>query len=197
MPTAAPALEYRALRPVELRVAPDSREGRIVADVLTYGVVDDYRTTFTAGVFTESLAARMPRICWAHDWHDPIGQWVDADDNERRLRLVGDLDLDMVTDAGGRAGGIPAVPHAHRTWAQLRSGTIDQFSIGFIRLADAPVEGMRGVVAITRGNLEEASPVMTGSVPGTRLVAMRSSARASGGLFSGEARRRRLFPESR
>ena len=63
--------------------------------------------------------------------------------------------------------------------AQLKSGTIDQFSVGFTRLADQPVDpeqvdGARGVIDITRGELEEASLVLVGAVPGTRLVSVRS-----------------------
>jgi len=144
------------------------KEGRIIADVLNYDKLDDYGTMFAPRVFHESMERRMPRICWGHDWKDPLGQWVDRDDNTTRLRLVGDLDLDMIHGTN-----TPAVPSAHRAYAQLKSGTIDEFSVGFVRQSDERSASGKGV-RITKGILDETSPVLVGSVPGTKLVSVRS-----------------------
>lgn len=163
--------EYRQVVVTDLEVRAKGKTGIVVADVLRYGVVDDYRTVFVPGVFTESLATRMPRICWAHDWSDPLGRWTDHEDTREKLRLFGQLDLGL--DVTGR----PAVPSAHRALAQLESGTIDQFSVGFMRQADGPIEGMPGVTAIRKATLDEASPVLVGAVPGTALVDVRSGRR--------------------
>lgn len=159
MPTRSRSREYRQVH-ADYRL-DEGKEGLLVADVLTYGVVDDYGTRFDPDVFTESLEKRMPRILWSHDWRDPIGRWVDYDNNKKRLRLLGELDLS------------PAVPSAMRAHAQLRSGTMDQFSVGFIRTKDQAVEGMPGIVDIMQGILDEASPVIAGAVPGTKLLAVR------------------------
>lgn len=157
--------ERRTVRPTEVRVAGDGRT--LEAVVLTYNTIDDYNTRFRPGCFTDSLEARMPRICWAHRWDEPLGRWVDYRDTATELTLIGELD------------DFDAVPMARRASAQLQSGTIDQFSVGFMREDDAPVDpeevgGVRGVVDITKGQLDEASLVLVGAVPGTKLLAVRA-----------------------
>jgi HK97 family phage prohead protease len=160
--------EYRQMRVVP--IISEEKEGRIVADIVQYNVLDDYGTTFQPGVFTESLSTRMPRICWGHDWKDPIGQWVDAEDNNQRLRMVGELDLET------RDGQL-LVPSAHRAFAQMNSGTIDQFSVGFVRQSDK--RGAKpGTFDIVKALLDEASPVLIGSVPGTKLISIRAASGA-------------------
>ena len=155
----------RTYRAGEVRVANDGHT--IEAVVLAYNVVDDYNTRFRPGCFAESLEGRLPRICWAHRWDEPLGRWVDYRDTSTELTLIGELD------------DFDAVPRARQAAAQLQSGTIDQFSVGFLRLADEAVDpedvgGQRGVVDITKGQLDEASLVLVGAVPGTKLLAVRS-----------------------
>lgn len=169
--------EYRQVI-AEYRVDA-GKPGEIVADVLTYNKLDDYGTSFRPGCFTESLNTRMPRICWAHDWTDPIGTWTDAEDTKQRMRLKGQLDLQMIDGTT-----TPAVPSAHRAAVQLRSKTIDQFSVGFVRQVDEKGK-VPGTYDILKGILDEASPVLVGAVPGTRLVSVRSRANASRVVRSG------------
>jgi HK97 family phage prohead protease len=167
------AREYRQITvgPDEYRVASS---GEVIADVVRYMTVDDYGTRFTPDVFTESLATRMPRMVWGHNWLDPIGLWNEYDSNSKRLRLKGQLDLAMIGESD-----MPAVPSAHRAYAQLRSGTIDQWSVGFLRQEDrAAGEKMPGITDITKGILDEASAVLVGAVPGTKTVSIRSSSRS-------------------
>lgn len=156
--------ESRIVRPTEVRVTGDGRT--IEAVVLTYNAPDDYNTIFRPGCFAVSLEERMPRICWAHRWDEPLGRWVDYRDTATELTLIGELD------------DFDAVPRARQAAAQLESGTIDQFSVGFMRLADETVDpdefDMRGLTAITSGQLDEASLVLVGAVPGTKLLAVRS-----------------------
>jgi HK97 family phage prohead protease len=157
--------QRRTYQAGEIRVAGDGHT--IEAVVLAYNVIDDYNTRFRPGCFTESLEERLPRICWAHRWDEPLGRWVDYRDTATELTLIGELD------------DFDAVPRARQASAQLMSGTIDQFSVGFMRLADEAVDpeevdGTRGVVDITKGQLDEASLVLVGAVPGTKLVQVRS-----------------------
>jgi HK97 family phage prohead protease len=166
-------LELRR-RKVEFRTKPDGREGRVLADVLIYNKPDDYRTTFGPGSFRASLAAQLPVMAWNHDWSEPIGRWIDADDNGQRMRLLGELDLDMIHTRSGRETDNPAVPRAHQIWSQMNTRTVQQFSIGFMRLKDEPHPEFRGVTNITEGWLDEVSPVIVGSVPGTNLIGTRS-----------------------
>lgn len=148
----------------QIRATPDGVQGRFLATVLRYNVVDDYDTAFAPGVFDASLAARMPRIVWAHDWSDPLGRWTGRDlSDDSALRLVGEMD------------DFDAVPQARRAWAQMESGTIDQFSVGFMPEDALPavIDGEE-VLLFTRGRLDEVSLVLVGAVPGTELLAMRS-----------------------
>jgi len=168
-------LEYRRVNGLHVRAVPDRKQGRIIADVMVYNKVDDYRTAFAPGVFDESLRDHLPKMLWAHNMMEPIGRWVEVDDNSQRLRMVGELDLEMVTTLDGRELDIPAVPMAHRAWTQLQKRTIDQFSVGFMRLQDSPHRSVRGATQIDKAWLDEASPVMVGSVPGTSLISTRSA----------------------
>jgi HK97 family phage prohead protease len=143
----------------------DPAEGRrISARVLTYGTVDDYNTVFAPGVFSESLSRRMPKIVFSHNWDQPIGRWLDWEEDSRGLILHGELD-----DA-------EFVPLAGQVAYQLRVGTLDQFSVGFTRQADrdGSEEYGPGVRVITKGELAETSPVLVGAVRGTELLAIRS-----------------------
>lgn len=168
------AVEYRQIQRVEFRLPEGGRRGQVLADVIRYNKIDDYRTSFRPGVFTRSLEDHLPKMVWGHNFLEPIGQWVDADDKSDRLRMLGQLDLEMVTTDDGRELDIPAVPMAHRAFVQLQKRTIDQFSVGFVRLSDSPHPEVRGATQIDEAWLDEASPVLVGSVPGTALVGVRS-----------------------
>lgn len=148
----------------------------ITARVLTYDVVDDYGTVWIEGVFDESMGQRMPRIVWSHDWSEPIGRWTDwrnvtdEDTGQRQLELDGVLD------------DFDAVPQAKRAAAQLASGTLDQFSVGFRNAAHRVSEDGRfpkGTVEFIKATLDEASVVLAGAVPGTKTVSLRSAPTAT------------------
>lgn len=155
--------DFRAVREA------DGLPQTFTAVVLRYNVVDDYNTRFRPGVFNESMVERMPRICWAHDWANPIGRWTDVVRND-----------ELVLELRGEFDDFSHVPDARRAASQLASGTIDQFSVGFYLLEerDARVDDPAmpaGVWDITEGELVEASPVLLGAVPGTSLTGMRST----------------------
>ncbi len=152
-------LEHRALRSTHIRV-PDDGGRTFEAVVLKYGVVDDYNTIFDPGCFTDSLETRLPRITWAHDWSDVIGRYVDYHDTPETLTLIGELD------------DFDAVPRARQAYAQLKSGTIDNFSVGFGR--DKINEDDDGRIHFVKARLDEAALVLAGAVPGTKLVSVRS-----------------------
>lgn len=156
----------RAVRAEFRATEPDKR--RFEAVVMAYNVVDDYGTMWQPGVFTESLSKKLPKIVWAHDWSDPLGRYVDYRDNTETLTLVGEFD------------DFDAVPKARRAYAQLQSGTIDEFSVGFVRrewnTTDQLTDEQRTAGAqelMIRADLAEASLVLVGAVPGTELVGVR------------------------
>lgn len=161
--TVAPALERSGLQLQEVRAA----KGVLTAVVLRYDVVDSYRTRFRPGVFARSLEERMPQLVWAHDWAEPIGKAIGHYDDGERLQMTFQLD------------DFDAVPRAKQAYAQLKSGSLGEFSVGFMRLADAPPPDAdlrrMGVVDIVEGELDEVSVVLRGAVPGTKLLNVRGA----------------------
>lgn len=159
----APKGLTRHVVPVEFRAA-DGQEGKFTAVVLRYNVLDDYDTMFSPGVFDDSLAQRMPRIVWGHDWRQVLGRWTSARSDGNQLILEGQFD------------DFDAVPMARQAWHQLKSGTIDQFSVGFVptEWRDEKLAGQDRMVRVfTRGRLDEVSLVLVGAVPGTELLSVR------------------------
>lgn len=153
-----PQRETRSYRGEVRAVADDP--GRFEALVVVYSVLDDYETIFDPGCFTESLQQRLPRITWAHSWSEPLGRYVDFRDSNEGLTLIGEFD------------DFDAVPRARQAYAQLLSGTIDQFSVGFHSIDRYEEDG---IVHFRKVGLDEVALVLVGAVPGTKLLAVRSS----------------------
>lgn len=164
--------QHRMIPRIHVRMTPDGSPGRFEAVVLNYNVVDDYRTIFLPGVFDESMDERMPRVVWSHDWSEPLGRYISYTSTSTQLTLVGEFD-DMA-----------AVPRAAQAYAQLKSGTIDQFSVGFLPLEMSMVqvplgnsgEQTESVDAFVKGRLDEVSLVLVGAVPDTELLSVRMGA---------------------
>jgi HK97 family phage prohead protease len=109
------------------------------------------------------LERRLPRIVWSHDWAEPLGRYIDYDDTNTHLDLIGEFD------------NFDDVPRARQAYAQLKSGTIDEFSVGFMPEDGEPVlEGGAEHFRFTRARLDEVSLVLAGAVPDTKLLAVRN-----------------------
>jgi HK97 family phage prohead protease len=165
----------------EVRAVGDSSSREFIARVIQYNVVDDYGTVWLPGCFADSLNTRMPRVAWAHSWQDPIGVYKEVvKDDGQVLELLGKLSE------------FEAVPRARQAWAQMDDGTIDQFSVGFTRrtwhdimpgvevpgVSQAQLDAWRAAGAwevMVKADLDEASPVLVGAVPGTALLAVRAA----------------------
>ena len=167
--------EHRTFRDVELRAValPDGSPGVVLQAVTPY-VVDDYGSVWMPGVFDRSLEQRLPALCWAHDWADPIGPGVD---------------WSRAGDAGPqvsfRFSDFEAVPQARRAHAQVSDGTIRDCSVGFSNVRRRPPtagEEARwpGVVEVIEdADLDEVSLVLRGAVPGAKVLSVRTGQRAA------------------
>lgn len=170
-----PALERRSLE-VEVR-APAIEEGGLEQDglprefwarVCNYDVLDNYGTLFREGCFDESVERRLPRFMYGHGgWENPlalVGKGVEA----RSVRgKGGGLDVKFQLDD------FDYVPVARQIAYQLKEGTLDRFSVGFIRRHDTRAPS-KGGTYIDRADLAEVSVLPEGSVPGTKVLAFRS-----------------------
>lgn len=148
----------RETRTGEVRAAGE--DGTIEILAVAYNVTDDYGTQFRRGTFTASLERHLPVIAWAHSWDEPIGRATGFRETDDGLVLTARLDV------GG------AVPRADQAYEQMRSGTLTDVSVGFMRRAS---EQEGDVVVITEADLDEVSVVLRGAVPGAKVLAVRSA----------------------
>jgi HK97 family phage prohead protease len=90
---------------------------------------DDRGTAPIKGAFTKSLNERGPKsqskqkilFLWMHDMQNPIGQFVELEQDDYGLRFKAVID---------------EIPEGDRALAQIRSGTLNQFSYGFLYVWD-------------------------------------------------------------
>lgn len=159
----------RETRKAEIRAASVDGKPGVTLHAIRPGVVDDYGSLWAADAFDESLATRMPTLCWAHDWSEPLGPAVDyetSDDGPSIRFTFSDFE---------------AVPMARRAHAQVSDGTIQDCSVGFWNAQrrdptddekrDHP--GIREV--IEKAQLDEVSLVLRGAVPGAKVLAVRGA----------------------
>ena len=88
-----------------------------------FGVRDNYDDVIAAGAFLNTLkehkaAGTMPAMLWQHDADKPIGIWTEMVEDEKGLRIKGQLAMETVKGK-----------EAH---ALLKMGAINGLSIGFM-----------------------------------------------------------------
>lgn len=131
---------------------------------VAYGVPDSYGTTWRRGVFAGSLGKRLPSVCWGHDPRRIIGSVTGWDDRAEGLVLT----IRLADPAD--------VPDAKMAASLLRDGHVHGVSVGFSGGQTVPDPRHPGVKMFVRAILQEVSLVLTPSVPGSRVLAMRSRA---------------------
>ena len=88
-----------------------------------FGVRDNYDDVISKGAFVQSLkdhkaAGTMPAMLWQHDADKPIGIWTEMVEDEKGLRIKGQLAMETVKGK-----------EAH---ALLKMGALNGLSIGFM-----------------------------------------------------------------
>lgn len=88
-----------------------------------FGVRDNYDDVIAKGAFIKSLkdhkaAGTMPAMLWQHDADKPIGVWTEMVEDEKGLRIKGQLAMETVKGK-----------EAH---ALLKMGALNGLSIGFM-----------------------------------------------------------------
>ena len=81
-----------------------------------FGGVDSYGDTILPGAFSDTIAAKTPKLFFDHQWSLPIGKWTAIAEDEKGLLVEGEL--------------TPGLALAADVGAALRHGTIDGLSIG-------------------------------------------------------------------
>lgn len=162
--------QRRAISGGAVRAYEDENGDRFI-DLMCvrYNVLDDFKTVWLPGVFTEGLSQRQPTLAWAHSWSDMIGRGVGAEDTSEGLIVP--FRLDYHED----------VPRARQAYTQVLSGTVDDCSVGFSNLVSRPpTEAERQLYPgvkemMVSADLDEVSLVLRGAVPGAKVLALRSA----------------------
>ncbi len=159
-------------------VAPGHRETKLLPAPLSAvdpdGVFEGYASLFNVadlgrdmvmpGAFAASLALRGAagiRLLWQHDPGQPIGRWLQIEEDRRGLRVRGKLNL--------------AVERARDIHALMREGAVDGLSIGF-RVERARAERPTGLRRLEKLDLWEISVVTFPMLPGARVETVKHAA---------------------
>lgn len=143
-PKTAPVLEIKSLK----------ENGEFEGYGSTFGGEPDaYGDVIAPGAYTESLARHkakgtMPKLFWQHNSDEPIGKWLDANEDNHGLLMQGKLNMD--------------VQRGREAYALLKAGDIDGLSIGY-RIKEYSVDTESGVWTLEKLDLVEVSIVSVGA----------------------------------
>ena len=85
----------------------------------TFNDVDSYNDVVVPGAFKKSLKKRKPRVLWQHNWAEPIGAPIVTKEDDKGLYVEYKMPKADTFVAG-------------RVMPQLKAGSIDSMSIGYI-----------------------------------------------------------------
>lgn len=135
----------------------DDKVARVKAYVSIFNNVDYANEVIVKGAFTKSLAKKLPKVVWSHNWDLPIGKVVNAVEDDKGLLV--DMEILKTVEKGREA------------YELLKNGAIDEFSIGYTVLsAEEKVLEGKTVLYLTELSLHEVSPVLVGCNPETELL---------------------------
>lgn len=135
--------------------------------VSVFGVVDHGGDRILPGFFAKTLAEKLPKGVWCHDWTIPVAKTLEA------MELMpGDERLpDDIRDFGGlyvKAQYNLDTQRGREAFSDVSGGYMDEFSIGFTVTKEAKEKN--GVNNLIEGRLFEWSPVLWGMNPLTRHI---------------------------
>ena len=113
----------REVRSFALQIKAAGDDGTVEGYGSVFGVRDNHDDVIAKGAFVQSLkdhkaAGTMPAMLWQHDADKPIGVWTEMVEDEKGLRIKGQLAMETVKGK-----------EAH---ALLKMGALNGLSIGFM-----------------------------------------------------------------
>ena len=106
------------LSQVELKFEGEGSSRKFSGYASVFNGNDSYDDTVLPGAFMKVLAEKQePKMFFGHDWGLPIGKWTSLVEDEKGLKVEGEL-----TEGN---------PQSDSVLAALRHGTVDGLSIGF------------------------------------------------------------------
>lgn len=166
-------------KPVEYKALSVSTEGVLVEKrtisgyAAIFGNRDEAGDIIVKGAFAKSIAERGPAsstnrkiiLLWQHDMDNPLGRLTDLREDEKGLYFEAEVDQ---------------IPEGDRALAQLLSGTLNQFSIGYKYVWDKmEYEEATDSFICKEINLFEVSIVSLGCNELTGFAGMKSEQRES------------------
>lgn len=154
--TAAPVMEIKALK----------ETGEFEGYGSTFGgEPDSYGDVIAPGAYADSLTQHrakgtMPKMFWQHDSSQPIGKWLEADEDDRGLLMRGKLNM--------------GVQRAKEAYALLKEGDIDGLSIGY-RIKEYSVDTDSGVWTLEKLDLLEVSIVSIGANENATIASVKAA----------------------
>lgn len=157
----------RTAPPLELKLASAPADtGEISGYASVFGgEPDSYGDIIAPGAFAESLAdlarrRESPVMLWAHDPSAPIGRWTSVEEDERGLRVRGQLNLES-------SRGREALAH-------LKAGDVSGLSIGYRTMPGSITYHDDGTQTLTAIDLREISVVAIPAKREARVTAVKS-----------------------
>lgn len=129
----------------------ESNDGRTITGYASvFDNVDSYNERVAPGAFAKSIAeieaaGRVLPMLWNHLSDEPIGKWTSLAEDERGLKVVGELLVGKIR-------------RADETAAAIKEGIVSGLSIGY-RVKDYSRDEETGVWTLKELSLREISPV--------------------------------------
>lgn len=160
-------IQYKALAATEVKV---SAEGRTISGYAAiWGNIDDARDVLIKGCCSKSISERGPEsktnrkiiFLWMHDTDEPLGRITKLAEDDKGLYFEAVVD---------------AIPEGDRALEQLKSGTLNQFSIGYQYVwQNCEWDGEKDAFIVKEINLFEISVVSFGCNEETGFEGMKSA----------------------
>ena len=145
-------------------VSAITKNGSFEGYASLFNIVDLGRDLVLPGAFKDSLTARKPgsvKMLWQHDAAQVIGSWTRIIEDQKGLRVSGQLNL--------------AVAKAREVYALMWEGAVDGLSIGF-RAQQANKDPATGIRRLAKLDLWEISIVTFPMLPAARVEQVKRQA---------------------
>lgn len=163
---------YKAASPV-MEIKALAENGEFEGYGSTFGgEPDSYGDVIAQGAYAKSLGRHrdrgtMPKMFWQHDAGQPIGKWLDAQEDDKGLLMRGKLNM--------------GVQRGKEAYALLKEGDIDGLSIGY-RIDKYSVDTDSGVWTLEEIDLQEVSVVSIGANENATISSVKA-AKAAHDIF--------------
>lgn len=163
-------------RPFEVKAVQD--DGVFEGFGSVFGNVDSYKEIVAQGAFAESLqqwksAGKLPPVLWQHRAGEPIGPYLEMEEQPVGLWVKGRL---LVDD----------VQRAKEARALMKAKAVNGLSIGFVTREDS-YDRVTGIRTLKKVDLWEVSVVTFPANPSAQISSVKSAIGAVNSLAEAEA----------